>query len=471
MEWVEHPGHPESIDCLKRLPRSSYAGSGGFRPLEGGSSRERFQGGVLKDLVIGLLSRYEEVNLEWVDATHLRVSPVGYEKIVAYKEEQKRIAEKNREALEEFEEKYSPVTLVYPLDNITPVTAKALIDRELIAFGFREYRSIREIESPGFSTLERWTDREDAVAKKKQDSGWFRRLTIEECVADEKANAVIVTAVPETHERIKALLAEMDGMLAEKERKEPPRQFRLGVVLLQGLEEEKSEELAPTEPAHKPPQDRQDIVGEPKGLDTVIESISFESQDIREIVALLSQYGKTSINVAGSVPDIKVTFNILTPRTLREVLEDLAKTYDLWIDYQPGNTIVRRGNERMREEKGETSPSPVEEYGIAPEDLGMFGFTSAKELGKGMVSVAAEKGDEGSAFVSLTESYACEFEFLDFREPYLILKGRMVEQRGDKVLLENTLYLEPEKPALLGLTNLREALILLVRLHGNGGTP
>jgi hypothetical protein len=476
VEWVEHPGHPESIDYLKRLRG----------PVKHPNSLHRM---ILKDAVSALLSRRREINLEWVDATHLQVSPVGYEKIVAKREEEMRkqesaeieerlkaeaakeqerlLAEKNQEALEEFEAKYSPLTRVYPLGRMTPVTAKALVDRELTAFGFLKYDSIDDLEDPFYKTL---LDFGNPAETSHQELRNFPPFTIEQCVADEKANAVILTAIPETHEEVRKLLTEMDGMLADKEQKGPPRQFRLGVVLLQGVESEKNEELAPSEPAQKPSPSQQDTESAHKGLDAPVESLTIENQDIREIVGLLSSFSETSINVAGSIPPkMPVTLNVQEPRPVRAILEDLAKMYDLWIDYQPGNTIIRQARDRDRRDDECSGLASIEKYGIAKEDLGMFGFSSAKEIGKGMVSVAGDRGEIGKAFVSLTDSYACEFQFLDFREPYLILKGRMVEQRDEKTLLENTLYLEPEKPALLGLTNLREALILVVRLHGEKG--
>ena len=51
------------------------------------------------------------------------------------------------------------------------------------------------------------------------------------------------------------------------------------------------------------------------------------------------------------------------------------------------------------------------------------------------------------------------------REPYLIVRGSLRSKDQETALLENTIYLESGKPTLLGITNLREALILLVQLR------
>ena len=95
----------------------------------------------------------------------------------------------------------------------------------------------------------------------------------------------------------------------------------------------------------------------------------------------------------------------------------------------------------------------------------MFGLDALTELGRAVVSLAAERGDAGSVKVALTDEYLCRITFQDVREPYLVVRGKLLDSEAAKNLLDNTLYLEKDKPTLLGLTNLREALILVVRLH------
>ncbi|HPO09999.1 MAG TPA: hypothetical protein PLZ55_15095, partial [bacterium] len=58
-----------------------------------------------------------------------------------------------------------------------------------------------------------------------------------------------------------------------------------------------------------------------------------------------------------------------------------------------------------------------------------------------------------------------ELEFRDFMEPYLVLTGKLKDQEG-KALLSNSVYLQTGKPSVLGLTNLHQAVILVLRLHG-----
>jgi len=427
LEWMEYPGHRESIDYLKV---SNFGGETERYPVKG----------LLSDLLPQFLQNHcgfnmDRIGLEWVDSTHLRITPIGYEETVAW-----------QEAREDFKQKFSAVTKVYRLEKITPITAKALIDQELRWYGLSG-TTVRE----GIASLP------DTLRSN------YAGFTVEQCIADEMANAVIVTAIPETHAKIEKLLAEMDSLLAEKkEGGERPSVYGLTVYLLQGMETG-NRENAPTQ---KPSSETIAKTTGSLGIDTVVESIIFENQPLQELIAMLSTVSASNVNVAGSVPNMKVSVNIQDPRTVREILQDLEKLYDLWVDYQPGNTIVRPGWERERQGADRKSLTLLQDYGIAEEDLAAFGFVAGQELGKGMVSLVGQRGDEGNAKVALSESYTCEFEYMDFRKPYLILKGRMLDQRTNKCLLENTLYLEPDKPALLGLTNMRNALILIVRWQG-----
>ena len=113
----------------------------------------------------------------------------------------------------------------------------------------------------------------------------------------------------------------------------------------------------------------------------------------------------------------------------------------------------------------EYDPKLAEIYGISKEELDFFGLDVLGELGKGFAALLGARGEAGRAKIALTSSMSCELEFLDVREPYVIVKGWLTRREADEVLLENGFYLEKDKPSVLGLTNLREALILVLRLH------
>ncbi|HPA48040.1 MAG TPA: hypothetical protein PK395_19910 [bacterium] len=109
--------------------------------------------------------------------------------------------------------------------------------------------------------------------------------------------------------------------------------------------------------------------------------------------------------------------------------------------------------------------SAMARYGISKEDLEIFGFTSVKEMGKAVVNLLGVPDETGKAEATLSDSFSCELEFRDFMEPYLVLTGKLKDQEG-KALLSNSVYLQTGKPSVLGLTNLHQAVILVLRLHG-----
>lgn len=85
------------------------------------------------------------------------------------------------------------------------------------------------------------------------------------------------------------------------------------------------------------------------GLDTLVEDLNVQGDNIRELVELLATFGETNINVVGTVPQTPVNV-ILKNKTIREILEELAVQYQLYIDYQPGNTLIRPLTEKPQEQ-------------------------------------------------------------------------------------------------------------------------
>lgn len=116
-------------------------------------------------------------------------------------------------------------------------------------------------------------------------------------------------------------------------------------------------------------------------------------------------------------------------------------------------------------------------YGINEADFEMFGFETIDEVGRGLVNLIAERGDAGRARMNISAGYICSLEFQDARAPYLLVRAELQrvtrnsrdEPTSTETVLENTLFLEVDKPSVLGLTNMRgEALILIVRLREAG---
>jgi type II secretory pathway component GspD/PulD (secretin) len=93
----------------------------------------------------------------------------------------------------------------------------------------------------------------------------------------------------------------------------------------------------------------QDAGEETKGFETEVSDLTLQGSTLPELVDLLATLGGISINVAGSVePKLTVNLNVKTPKTLRQVLDDLANQYNLYIDYQtqPGGALIRPASEK-----------------------------------------------------------------------------------------------------------------------------
>lgn len=105
-------------------------------------------------------------------------------------------------------------------------------------------------------------------------------------------------------------------------------------------------------------------------------------------------------------------------------------------------------------------------YGFDIKDIETFNLCALIELGKASVNLMAERGDVGQLQATLGKNYRCQMEYMDTRLPYILVKTGLYESESDKLVLENTLFLEAGKPSLLGVTNLKQALILIVRISG-----
>ncbi len=192
--------------------------------------------------------------------------------------------------------------------------------------------------------------------------------------------------------------------------------------------------------------------------------ISLRNADIKEVIQMVSD--QTGVQIVLD-PDVQGTITVkLNNPTVAELLRTILPPHGLdFIVLENG--VIRVGKD---DSGGDVyrhyDTELLKKYGIDSEDLEIFGFNAVAELGKGLVHLVAEKGALGQARVSLAQTYRCDLEFIDYRPPYLIVKGGLFqttsEDSANTPLLENTLFLEKDKPALLGLTNMNQALILVM---------
>jgi len=429
IEWAEHPGNPESVDYLKSL---KYLNA---------NASDSIQSEILSNALDHCLRNWTgNIEYKWLDSTHLRISPKNYERVLKRKAEREKRAEGKKVVLEDWEKNYRLETRVYKLKSITPITAKTLIDQDLHDFAFLE----DGVGGANIGALPIGRFRE------QQTHSWNERVT-EQAVADDKANAVIVTAIPATHDKIAELLARMDGMLEEGQIKDTKdyKRYHIEVLLLEGQNWEESD------PTYSKAKDEDG--GQRKGLDTELRDVTF-NEPLTEIAEMLSGISGVSINVVRGLWSETIVFNIVHMVTLRTFLEEIADLYGFHVQYRPHGVFIRH----RKVEKPEN-------YGISSEDLSKFGFDSVLLRGRATGSLIGSTDVAGKLVLALASYHTCELKYQDYRDPYLIVQGKLISAGStkEKTLIENSLFLEPDKPTLLGLTNLREALIFVVKLRAD----
>jgi len=113
----------------------------------------------------------------------------------------------------------------------------------------------------------------------------------------------------------------------------------------------------------------------------------------------------------------------------------------------------------------------AEQYGISKDDLKVASIDIVRPVSTGIIFLLPEKGEAGKAMVALQGGYSCYLEFLDRREPYVIVRAKLVQNQtvlsvSNTVTLSDTaLYLVPGKPTLMGITNLINAQIIILKLE------
>ncbi|HPS01623.1 MAG TPA: biotin/lipoyl-binding protein [Candidatus Sumerlaeota bacterium] len=145
---------------------------------------------------------------------------------------------------------------------------------------------------------------------------------------------------------------------------------------------------------------------------------------------------------------------------------------------EPANGESTSSTLTTQEAPSDSVTTAAKKYGINPDDLKFFHFTDLEERGRTILTLGETTGKEGKAAADLGGGpYRCEFEYQAWRTPYLVVNARLQGpssgEAGSKPkgLIENTLYLQDGVPSVLGITNLREGLILVVRLAAPPAQP
>jgi biotin carboxyl carrier protein len=494
VEWVAAPGHPESVEYGKGL-------------AEGQGSVGRV---VVKEAMGRMFST--RFVLDWKSPTLLQVSVKDYDRVLAQKQKDAEAKERIQRAEQvykdwedRFQQEYSLVTRIYALKKMSAATARALIDSEMGTY---------YLSGPPSSESYRMSRTQAGAPPNALASA------TERCFADERTNSIIVSALPSTLEKVERIIREFDKAEAAGEPQGPASRYRIEVVLLQGGKAgEKIEEVARgTRLSFALAGQVRDLpvkAGMKMKAGDVIARLDPSEQELRlrkaesdlssaaaQTRAVEDTYARTKKLVAtghaGQAEASQAEAALATTRAQYDAAQASLQSAKFQLSYctllaPSSGTITSvpvNANERveagqvvatlMPEAKaaseagkgpGVFAPELAAQYGISPEDLKLFGFDAVAEMGKGLVTLSAEPGPTGRAVVSLSESYRCEIEFQDVRPPYVIVRGRLLSAQSDKPFLENTLFLEKGKPSVLGLTNLRQALILVLRLLDEPSGP
>lgn len=488
VEWVEDELNPEPLKQLRetrsRIGLRLAANQNVQEYLERVLAHRCFDSDPGLNMEMwsapGVAGNYESISsldLEWTDDTTLRIRPrqsrQAEEELLRKAQERKQQAQCEQELQEleaRFEAEYAPMTQVYPLQRMSAETAQTLIEAKLMAHYLARTsapprtllgmnRLLSEAANAGrcYAIVSlrpnlylAWRTTDTGTTDRTSDMAI--RQTREASVADSRANAVIVTAIPRTHREVAALLQQIEGALVTPVQADPPHRIRVQAILLRGEQPQKTDAPADTAGKYR-------IVVEEKltrpQADTLHHKLLVEGYS--SVLVMESANNPYSLNTYSVV--FEALFDETTANQLHKVLMESGF---------PRAKVVRLSDQAI--DPVPDPSDPASRYGLKSEDLSILApGLQIIETGRAVLDVLAEPGEAGRAMTTLGDAYQCELEFQQVRAPYIVLKGRLKEnhlnQSLNRVLLENTVYLEPGKSSLLGVTNLNQALILLLRLE------
>jgi len=417
--------------------------------------RENYSAGENNTTVEALVAKtFPKLVATWVDDTHLSVSPTA-EFMAAWQSEQK-VVLSNQAVVSRFKQDYVPATKVYRLRQMDARAAAELLRPELSTYFVTNRTTPYKIEVVSATDLSGYNPK--YVAAK----------VVEEIVPDPRANALYVRATTPTQARIADGLRQLEVMIApEDATAAAPRRFPLEVVFLRGsagrfpasvaqvlrqssgqVQNACTAQVESVEPvARLSPADMLDRIR--------VLSFVHSGTDVRAVLAQLAASYNIPIVVSSKLQGC--VYANLKDVSLRQLLDAILPPIDGTYIVQPHMIHV------LRRDDLQLNAQDSQRYGISQSDLRRFGITQLEELGRARVDLLAVHGSVGEATVSLTDQYSARITFMDLPEPYLVVKGALIETGRARPLLENTLYLRPNQPNTLGLTNLREALILVIR--------
>ncbi|MCE5230823.1 hypothetical protein LLG95_14695 [bacterium] len=437
--WEPAPGHPESVDYIKTYKNPNYS------PYGERQTRE------LAFYYIKNEARRYPIQCEWVSDTVVKVSPRDYDQVVARQEEAKKFQDEQDAIRKKFDTDYQLATKVYFIQNMEPATAAELINRELHKYYLirsnGELKIMRDDDEPYYN---------QAVVKWVQENSLF----------DNKTKAVIVKALPATQEKVATVLKQINAALYVPDA-DAMNVFQVEAILLRG-----NGDGAAALPPYLTAKDLEAL-----GVKKVTEI----GRAIVQLAGEKGELGDASVNLGGgygvdlSFQDYRRPYLVLRGTLLSGVGAPKQAPVETPVRSEIKQTTVtlKRGEEKefdgavfrmLRAYARDPQDPKLDQVQIAINYHRETLKESINELESMMIldefeitaeEITAAPGNKGDGTVKLRIRH--------IPPPRRAQPAKGEKEPGKAQLLENTVFLERDKPTLLGLTNMREALILVLR--------
>ncbi len=381
-----------------------------------GTVRDAVKSLFISDQRRGLLDREAKVVVmdvellgEWVDDQHLVVKVL--KPSVEEAEEYLRIKRDVEALVKRWDEMVKMEMVIYPLKTVSSQTALTMVEPELHTYYID--RLLGKI----------------VRAKPGEDTKFAVRKKVESAVMDEKSNSLIVTATAETHAEIKALLEKLEGRIERAEG--AGGAIRVEVAVIAGDSGTAALPMVPR--------------GEYHPLDPVIkygDSLYRFERSTRDgdIIGVLYRTSETS----GTAEEIVIPG--VTREQQFEVMMAAGGGDDLNIRYR-----------LVDETKGARW---LEGMGLSQKEIAGLGISRVDKTGRASMTVLAEPGEAGKARAVLGD-YMVEVEYLASRGELVVARATL-RSAGGAELFSNTIFLEPSRPFITGITTLQYSVALVM---------
>ncbi|MBX3728366.1 MAG: hypothetical protein KF858_04205 [Candidatus Sumerlaeia bacterium] len=428
---------------------------------------------------------------------------------------------RREEARETFLRDYGTEVRAYPVGRtMNRGTARQLVERLITRYYLLQDYTDKYGRSHDVGIVS-----ESDLGRTPTDPAIILESISEQVLEDAASDALIVDALPATHDRIEAMFAALNKTLTTTREASTPQHVRVEVILLRGTSAEPHRGITVLDGqfnamfgydpgAGIPSMGMPEMgMGRPAAkVETPLpnpaagfryrrfvkpdEAAPLASEQYRLIhLAVTEESRIEAYHVAeGEVVEANSPMITVTTRNgsqtfqqnapARLVVHKLA-TVQAGSSVPSGTSLISfqlLGDLDSRRVPQEPSRADwAKRLGIDETELAILGDGAIMEVGRSIINLRPESGDLGTARLSLGTQdgvlYTCELAYRGQRQAHsdssfpLVTRLRTQPANSSapaegRTLIDNFVYLEPGKPALLGITNLREAIVLVFRRIG-----